>query len=246
MQLQADSDPVNPMVRLARRMHRDALIREAQARRQPPLETPEGMVWISGRRLRWGDRTYLIRPFFLDRTPVTNADWRDWIRGTGELAPAHWIRREPPPGTLDHPVVGVNHAAAERYARWLGRRLPTHLEWLSAARGPEGLWPLPWGKGCSPETCHCPRLGLRGTAPVTAHPKGASPEGCLDLIGNVWEWTATDPRAGDLDEDRAYSLGGSFRGACGATPGTPHAILPRMKDFLHVGFRCARDVEPLQ
>lgn len=233
---------IAPEVRVARRMRRDRLGQTPIAARTP--QPPDGMVRIGGRKLVWGDQTYLILPFFLDRTPVTNAAWRDFVRGAGEIAPAHWIRREPPAGKLDHPVVGVTWEAAQRYATWIGRRLPTHLEWLAAARGPDGAWAFPWGSRCSSMAhCNCPRAQPEGTSPVTAHPRGASPDGCLDLIGNVWEWTAEDRRAPGLAATHAHAFGGSFRGACGATPGTPHATLPRCKEFIHVGLRCAASLE---
>jgi formylglycine-generating enzyme required for sulfatase activity len=112
-----------------------------------------------------------------------------------------------------HPINCVDWTQATAYCRWAGKRLPTEAEWERAARGTDGRLYV-WGN----ETPHGVKLtnvadesarkvfptwrntgkyddGFVGTAPAGSFPDGASPVGALDMIGNVWEWTA-DSRDG--------------------------------------------------
>ena len=98
----------------------------------------------------------------------------------------------------DEPVQHVGWYEADAYARWAGRRLPTEAEWEKAAvfdpdTGDSRRWP--WGD--EPPTAERANLGQRhlGPAPVGAYPAGVSAVGCHQMVGDVWEWTASDFRA---------------------------------------------------
>jgi formylglycine-generating enzyme required for sulfatase activity len=178
-----------------------------------------------------------VAAFRIDRTPVTNAAYAEFLRATGEPAPAHWLASQPPPGTLDHPVTGVTHDQARRYAEFRGKRLPTSAEWEHAAR-PLGR-AFPWGTEWDPARCR----SSGGTAPVGAYPEGASADGVLDLVGNVWEWTDADPRLGLPADGFAWVLGGSYRHPCHVNGAIARSAVSAHKGYEYLGFRCALDEE---
>jgi formylglycine-generating enzyme required for sulfatase activity len=115
-----------------------------------------------------------------------------------------YFNREAPADRRDHPVVGVSWEDAQAYCAWLtqetGRRyrLPSEAEWEKAARGGDGRR-YPWGDGWSEGAAN---VESDDTTPVTAHETGASPYGCIDLLGNVQEWTGT--RWGPNREEPAF------------------------------------------
>jgi len=134
-------------------------------------------------------RTLRMPRFFMDRCPVTNAEFAAFLAATG-YAPAeasnflkHWTDGKPPAGRADHPVIWVSLEDARAYARWAGKRLPTEAEWQYAAQGRDGR-AFPWGAKMEPGRCNDK---LNRTTPVGAFPRGASPFGVLDMVGNVWQ-----------------------------------------------------------
>ena len=108
------------------------------------------------------------------------AQWR-----LGRLEPLH----------PSHPVVHVSWYEADAFARAHDARLPTEFEWEKAAswdRERQTAYPYPWGRR-RPVAGHHANLDQRGcgTAPAGAYPAGASPYGCLGMLGDVWEWTSS-------------------------------------------------------
>ncbi|URN14791.1 ergothioneine biosynthesis protein EgtB [Streptomyces sudanensis] len=172
-----------------------------------------------------------------------------------------WLRRrfgvvEPVPD--DEPVLHVCWYEADAYARWAGRRLPTEAEWEKAARHDPATGRsrrYPWGDA-DPTPDHA-NLGQRHLrpAPAGAYPAGASPLGVRQLIGDVWEWTASDflPYPGFAAFPyREYSevffgpahkvlRGGSFAVAPVACRGTFRNWDLPVRRQIFAGFRTARD-----
>jgi formylglycine-generating enzyme required for sulfatase activity len=199
--------------------------------------------------------------FHIDLMPVTQAEFAELVAAGGaspptvdealwraggyaqdyqtEVARFVWHDGRPPVGREDHPVVLVSWSDADRYCAWRGaqvgkpRRLPTAVEYEKAARGESGL-PYPWGNTYDPALLNSAVAGPHDTTPAGAYLRGASPYGVLELAGNVFEWTATPYKPGEMTvkgsawEDYA----GVGRGASrhGRSLGTRHVIL---------GFRCA-------
>jgi formylglycine-generating enzyme required for sulfatase activity len=147
--------------------------------------------------------TVTLDAFWIDRTEVTNEQFRAFVNAAGHPAPTTCTWGDPTfddPAKAKHPVVCVGWDDAVAYCRWVGARLPTEAEWEKAARGTDGRV-YPWGDsldGSKVNFCdrNCQYLhkdadandGYAQTAPVGSYRDGASPYGVLDMAGSVWEW----------------------------------------------------------
>jgi formylglycine-generating enzyme required for sulfatase activity len=134
----------------------------------------------------------------IGKYPVTNRQYAEFLkRNPKREAPprAGWFNRQPPKTRLDHPVAGVSWHDACAYCAWLSQateagrtyRLPSEAEWEKAARGVDGRL-YPWGEAWVKDCCN---VDSAETSAVDQYPDGASPYGCLDMLGNVQEWTNT-------------------------------------------------------
>jgi iron(II)-dependent oxidoreductase len=181
-----------------------------------------------------------------------------WRREGGQWMRTRFGIVEPVPSA--EPVMHVCWYEADAYARWAGRRLPTEAEWEKAARfdPATGLSRrYPWGDG-EPDHHHA-NLGQRHLqpAPAGSYPAGAAPSGARQLIGEVWEWTASDflPYPGFAAWPyREYSevffgsqykvlRGGSFAVSAVACRGTFRNWDYPVRRQIFAGFRTARDAE---
>jgi formylglycine-generating enzyme required for sulfatase activity len=171
-----------------------------------------------------------VAAFDLDRAEVTIARFRKC--SAAEKCPK--IPEEAEPG---RPVRNVSPAEASDFCAFAGGRLPTSDEWLFAAAGAAGRR-YPWGN--TGLVCRRATFGLTrgpcaqgGTGPdfAGARPDGASPEGVLDLAGNVAEWTT--------EKDGSFvARGGSYRSEM-AGDLKSWAFEARQTRAPYVGFRCA-------
>lgn len=137
-----------------------------------------------------------LEAFRMSRAPITCAEYRAFVVATDHTPPAYWGSDEPPAELLDHPVVTVTWSDARSYCRWLSTateysfRLPSEAEWEKAARGGDGRI-FPWGDRWEPGCCNIAAGGAGATSMVGSYPQDTSPYGCVDLAGNVEEWTAS-------------------------------------------------------
>jgi len=161
------------------------------------VDVPAGEFWMGGKT--YGDEQpvhrFFLERFQIARVPVTNAQYRFFVEAAGHKAPPHWEDGRPPRDLESHPVVHVSWHDALAYCRWLSEvtgkpiALPSEAQWEKAARGDRDQRAYPWGDEWDEGRCNSAELGLEGSTPVGIFPEGASPYGCLDMVGNVWEWT---------------------------------------------------------
>ncbi len=203
----------------------------------------ERREWWSDEGWAWKEQYDITRP--LAWTADREAEWR-----LGSLEPI----------APDRPVVHVSWFEADAFARAHGARLPTEAEWEKAAtwdQENDRALPYPWGE-------EPPRAGLRATLDhhgggpgiVGAYPSGASPYGCLGMIGDVWEWTADDftPYGGFVAHPyKEYSevfFGGAYKVLRGGSWATRARVAtPTMRNWdypqrrqIFSGIRIARDL----
>jgi iron(II)-dependent oxidoreductase len=195
-----------------------------------------------------------LAPFEIDRTPVANRDYIRFLEETGAEPPMYW-ERDGEGGWVRAamgevaavdpalPVIHVDYASAEAFARWAGKRLPTELEWEAAAAGSDR------------ERANLDQLSF-GPAPAGAYGDACSDCGAVQMLGDVWEWTSSDFTAYAGFEAFPYPeysevFFGSehkvLRGGAWATrrsvirPSFRNWDLPERKQIFS-GIRCVRDV----
>jgi formylglycine-generating enzyme required for sulfatase activity len=228
------------------------------------------MVFIAGGSFQLGRNdgtaeetpahTVTLKPFYIDKTEVTNAQYAECVQATGCSAPSGeketwwqpWDGDKPPAGQEQWPVRNVSVADAETYARWLSKRdgvtyrLPREDEWENAARDGASAKLYPWGNqwinGYANIDSSLPK-------PVGSYKQGATGSGVLDLIGNVWEWTLSKasyyPGNGKkvpLDEQGFTVVrGGSYQSKAGDNITATFRAWPKLQKHPTIGFRLVRE-----
>jgi gamma-glutamyl hercynylcysteine S-oxide synthase len=131
-----------------------------------------------------------LESFWIDRTPVTNRAYAEFVADTRAEPPMYWEaeregwwsrmamgRREPL--DPDQPVVHISWHEADAFARWAGKRLPSEEEWELAAAGADR------------ERANLDQLAF-GCAGAGAYADAPSDCGAVQMLGDVWEWTSSD------------------------------------------------------
>jgi iron(II)-dependent oxidoreductase len=213
-----------------------------------------------------------LKSFWLDRAPVTNerfAAFLEKIGGTSNARGQHLFdwddgdarihkvagRWRADAGFERHPAVEMSWFGARDYCASLGKRLPSEAEREYAARGAAGR-SYPWGEARPDATRARFGVGWTETVPVGSHPAGATPEGVLDLAGNVNEWTASIMRRypyraddgreqPDILADRVVRGGAADTGPDTLRASWRGASVSRNARAGHhnIGFRCARSAD---
>ncbi|MBN2390636.1 MAG: SUMF1/EgtB/PvdO family nonheme iron enzyme [Anaerolineae bacterium] len=176
------------------------------------IEIPAGPFWMGDDDDEWAKPRHRVQlaAYKIGKYPVTVGQFRRFVEVSG------YKPHDPDclEGVANHPVVRVIWHDAWAYCQWLtgvwraeGKigqgdevRLPSEAEWEKAARGgfPPQSPPVggtergrvyPWGDKWDAAKCNTGESGLGTTSPVGMYPEGASPDGCLDMAGDVWEWT---------------------------------------------------------
>jgi iron(II)-dependent oxidoreductase len=207
---------------------------------------------------RFHEHGMRMRSFYIDKYPVTNAEFKIFL-DADHYHPKDdhnflkdWKDGNYPAGWDELPVTWVSIEDARAFAAWAGKRLPHEWEWQYAAQGTDGRI-FPWGNDWEPSAVPSPdknRVPRRPTA-VNAYPKGASPFGVADLVGNVWQWTDefTDEhtRAAILKGGSYYQPQGTIWYFPQAHKLTEHGkyllVAPSKDRSATLGFRCVADAE---
>ena len=175
------------------------------------------LVRIPGGTFQMGSNEYdaekpvhavTLPTYLMARVPVTNAQFARFVSATRHDAGSKWRHYASKWGD-QAPVVCVTWFDATAYCAWAGLRLPTEAEWEYVARGPQSL-SYPWGNEWDASRCRNSVGGSWGAAgsaaSVGTYPSGASPFGCLDMAGNVWQWTSSwyDGYPGSTHHDGSF------------------------------------------
>ena len=199
----------------------------------------------------------IARGFWMNQTETTNAAYRRFLRANptwqkDRVSAGHaddnyladWDGADYPEGFAAYPVLRVSWYAARAYCEWTGGRLPTEAEWEYGARA--GTAKLFWW-GDTPDPT---KINIGGSLAAVGDARRANPWGLIDMLGNVWEWTASLERpypykADDGREDpRAEGLriarGGGYSSAARFARAANRRAEPRELCSDLVGFRCVR------
>ena len=218
------------------------------------VRVPSGSYWVPSENVspfQVGQNRRLdhknLPEFLIDRAEITIAqykqfkpDYDETLYTDGEECP-------------QCPAMAVNWFNAQRYCQWAGKRLPTENEWEAAARG-TSQHKFPWGDQSVEGFANIQgeQDGFVSVAPPGSFPKGASPFGALDMVGNVWEWVSTPVVLPSLAESQPGLQSNSLYPAKGggwrsppemATISYRNLANPNIKNPTF-GFRCAKSLAP--
>jgi len=251
---------------IGRRMVVEAEIVDTDEAVEGMIRIPAGefIGGVGGVSRQFPQQTYWLPEFYVDAHEVTIAEYMRFLDATGHPWPAHW--KGVYPQRYESKPVAVKWSEARRYAEWAGKRLPTRLEWDRMARGRDGR-AYPWGsepgdvaaRACVGRLPSEPVDGqgwfdsyLRLTLPPGSMPLDRSPDGVLDVVGNLREWTET--RYTELVDGVVTEIANSYcvmgrswrsNASKGHLRWVGHGPSDSPIAHHYIGFRCAKSVDPL-
>ncbi len=239
----------------------------AQNDNQQAAKIPDGMVLVPAGEFTMGtnqgedigpnipryyndarpEHKVTLPAFYIDKTEVTNAQYKVYCEATNYPTPPHWKNGTYHTGEDDFPITHISWYEASAYAAWLGKRLPTEVEWEKTARGQDKRV-YPWGNNWDNN-----RIIWHRNRPTKVGTKanGASPYGALDMAGNVYEWTASwydaYPNAphkfAEFGTQMKAIRGGGFDGGdFVARTDFRSVAYPSTRSDM-IGFRCVQDIK---
>ncbi|MGH6857277.1 MAG: formylglycine-generating enzyme family protein [Methylocella sp.] len=183
----------------------------------------------------------IMKDYYIDDAPVTNAEYAIFMEKAGIIDSSSISIVKLANTYPDHPITSVSWFDANAYAEWVGKRLPTSIEWERAARGRSGRI-YPWGNDFDASLCNSKETNLGFTTPVYNYPDGRSEDGCFDMAGNVFEWMsewATEPRFSSAPNSEKLNKGGSFNRPADHLRNWYFESDPPHLKMTDAGFRCA-------
>ena len=217
------------------------------------VRVPAGEFIMGSNDNLWDDwkpqHRVTLPEYWIGKTPVTVAQFAAFVRATGYSADTRALRS----GKDNHPVNYVSWFDAQAFCKWASEmlkrtvRLPSEAEWEKAARGTDGRT-YPWGKAAPDKSRANYNNNVGDTTPVGQYsPQGDSPYGCVDMAGNVWQWTnslykpypynANDGRENSSDTGGRVVRGGSFDYDGGLLPCACRNGYNPTNRLINLGFR---------
>ncbi len=198
--------------------------------------------------------------YFIDKYEVTNARYKACVEAGGCTPPwqnnsytrSHYYGN---PEFDNYPVIRVDWYQAAAFCTWGGKRLPTEAEWERAARGNQDTRKFPWGNLPADDTLLNYNNRLHDTDAVGSYPGGASPDGLMDMAGNVWEWvndwyagayyksSPLENPPGPLTGEYRVRRGGSWLNKESDMRVAERSLKPPEHWPSAIGIRCVRTVE---
>jgi formylglycine-generating enzyme len=195
-----------------------------------------------------------VDAFYMDKCEVTNKQYFEFCTMTGNPLPEFWgstqfmCSLDYP----DHPIVGVSFIDAIKYARWVGKRLPTEAEWEYAARGGLSNCNYPWGNQIDSTVAN---YGKKYKTTLKVGSFKSNGFGLFDMGGNVWEWTmdnygddyyansqSKNPKGPESGRFKVIRGGSWHSGAMCIQTYYRNGLSASWIDFA-VGFRCVKDLK---
>jgi formylglycine-generating enzyme required for sulfatase activity len=227
------------------------------------VKPPAGMTPVPGGEFKMGrdgDPTgyespphkVTVKPFFIDIYEVTREEYKICVDKGKCPLPQGWVNKSYPAGTARYPVTGVTWDAANAYCANEGKRLPIEKEWEFAARGGVKEFRYPWGNDWRAGLANADNAA--GGLVDVDKCKDESPFNAFCMVGNAWEWTASELTPYKLGQplpskpagESRVIRGGSYESKPDVATTTfrfGYPVRGAVKGYDQTGFRCSKDTD---